>query len=249
VKWPGWSCSPSPRWAAGWPPRPGSWSGCASSRGGRGDHDPAGTQPDPAHPRRPGPRPRDEQLLRGAGRRGGGPAGRRPAHQREPARFRLAAGLPGQRAHRNGPAGRGHSGAAARPGRARPHRGPARAGPAVPGRARVRPAARAWPAGALAGLEAGSRWRPACGWWPRSLGSSAGWPRRAGTRRRQRLPGQQLPQPRGQRTARAPAASVTGPGRAGRAPPTSPRRSGPPARCPGRCAGSSSRSAYRPWAG
>ncbi len=67
---------------------------------GRGGDDPAGAQPDPAHRRRPARARRDEQLLRGAGRRrGGGPAGRRPARQRERARFRLAAGLPGQRAH------------------------------------------------------------------------------------------------------------------------------------------------------
>ena len=121
-------------------------------RGRRGD-DPAGAQPDPAHPRGPGPGPRDEPLLRGAGRRRGGrPAGRRPADQREPVRFRLAAGVPGQRARRRGPAGRRRPRAAARPGRARPDPGPARPGPADPGGPRVRPPARARPARALAGL-------------------------------------------------------------------------------------------------
>ena len=73
------------------------------SGGGRRADDPAGAQPDPAHPRGPGPGPRDEQVRRGAGRRrGGGPARRRPADQRQPVRLGLAAGLPGQRADRRG---------------------------------------------------------------------------------------------------------------------------------------------------
>ena len=126
------------------------------SGGRRRADDPAGAQPDPAHPRGPGPGPRDEQVLRGAGRRrGGGPGRRRPADQRQPVRLGLAAGLPGQRAHRRAAAGGRRPGAAARQGRARPDPRPARPGPAHPGRARVRPSARARPARTLAGLGLG----------------------------------------------------------------------------------------------
>ena len=146
-----------PHSRARWPPTPSMLIGFRLLSGccGRAAH-PAGPRPDPAHPRGPGPGPRDEQVLRGAGRRrGGGPGRRRPADQRQPVRLGLAAGLPGQRAHRRAAAGGRRPGAAARQGRARPDPRPARPGPAHPGRARVRPPARARPARTLAGLGLG----------------------------------------------------------------------------------------------
>src|SRR5215467_1003331 len=87
--------------------------------GRRGRDDPAGAQPHPADLHRRRPRPRDERLLGGAGRRGGGrPGDRRLADHREPVRQRLASGVPCERADRGSAAGRRSLAAARQPGRA-----------------------------------------------------------------------------------------------------------------------------------